>query len=345
MEASLRGLAHHFVTLILLSLLSLTSTSWAQEVLKPYVVTIALFESEAELWLEQTSLTHEVDVSGSFSPLHCNADGTHCLVITGMGTANATATLMALGLSNQLDLSQSYLLVAGIAGVDPKMGTLGSAAWAEWVVDGDLAHEIDSREIPGSWDYPLFHLGCSEPWCEDGWSAGTEVFHLNPALTAQAVRLSQNAKLATNEEATAYAARYPAGSAAREAPTVLQCDSFAASTYWHGKRLSDWAGWWTGQLTKGQGRYCMSNMEDSGVLTALSRLVEAGKVDLERVMVLRTASNFDQPYPGQSAQESISAGSGGFMPSIQNAYRVGSLVTRHILGNWPTWQEGVPELP
>ena len=42
-------------------------------------------------------------------------------------------------------------MVAGIAGIDPEDGATGSAAWAEWVVDGDLGHEIDAREIPSDW--------------------------------------------------------------------------------------------------------------------------------------------------------------------------------------------------
>ena len=332
-------------TLAVLLALLLSASGLAQGLLAPRVLTVALFDAEADLWLERANLSRTVAVPGSFSPLRCNPVGTHCLVVTEMGTANATATLMALGLSERLDLRSSYVLVAGIAGVDPKMGTLGSAAWAEWVVDGDLAHEIDPRELPANRDYPFSRLGCAAGWCDEGWSAGTEVFRLNSALTAQAVRLSRDTELTTSAAATAYAARYPAGLPARAAPTVVQCDSLAASTYWHGARLSDWAGWWTARLTGGRGRYCMSNMEDSGVLTALSRLADAGRADLARVMVLRTASNFDQPYPGQSAQASIRADSGGFGPSIENAYRAGSAVTRYILRNWSSWQNGVPPSP
>lgn len=319
------------------------SIAWAQ-VLHPKVLTVAMFENEASLWLEHEALDQTLDIPGSFSPLYCNASGEHCLVITGMGIANASATIMALGLSEALDLTQTYLLVAGIAGVPPSLGTLGSAAWAEWVVDGDLAHQIDAREMPETWEYPYFHLGCSEPWCEEGFAAGTEVFHLNPVLTEWAYRLSQGVELATNSDAQAYAAHYPEGSAARELPSVLKCDSLAASTYWHGTRLSEWASWWTEQWTDGQGTYCMSNMEDSATLTALTRLAELDKVDLERVMVLRTASDFDQPYPGQTAQESIRATTGGFMPSIKNAYRVGNAVAQHILENWDEWRGGVPAL-
>jgi purine nucleoside permease len=52
---------------------------------------------------------------------------------------------LALGLDQRFDLSHAYWLVAGIAGVDPHQATIGSAVWAHYLVDGDLAHEIDAR--------------------------------------------------------------------------------------------------------------------------------------------------------------------------------------------------------
>jgi purine nucleoside permease len=314
------------------------------------VLTVAMFESgeptgdfpgEAQLWIEGEGMSQEYAVPGAFSPVYCNEAG-HCAMVTGMGTANAAASLMAVGLNPQFDLTQAYIVVAGIAGTPPDDGTLGAAAWAEWVVDGDLAHEIDAREMPETWDYPLFRLGCGEPWCEQGWASGTEVFHLNPDLTEWAYQLSKDVELFDSEGAPAYRANYPEDLPAREAPFVTKCDSFAAGTYWHGALLSAWAEWWTDQLTGGQGNYCMTNMEDSGTLTALSRLADAGLVDLERVAVLRTASNFDQQYPGQTAAESVRAENDGFMPSIENAYRAGSALTRHIMENWDEWQDGVP---
>ncbi len=117
-----------------------------------------------------------------------------------------------------------------------------------------------------------------------------------------------------------------------------------AASDWHGEILLDWAEWWTKQFTSGQGNYGMSNMEDTGTLTALSRLAAAGRIDLDRVMVLRTASDFDQPYPGQTALQSLQADSGGYMLAIQNAYRVGSVVAQHIITHWDEWKDGVPPL-
>jgi purine nucleoside permease len=102
--------------------------------------------------------------------------------------------------------------------------------------------------------------------------------------------------------------------------------------------------WWASQWGGGQADYCMTEMEDSGTLTALSRLTDADRVDMDRVLVLRTASNFDRPYPGQTAAESLAADSGGFGPSTQNAYLVGSVVSDYIIANWADWQAGVPPL-
>ena len=316
------------------------------------VLTVAMFEigemtgdfaGEAQLWVENEGLDEVIEVPASYSPVYCNADD-HCLVVTGVGIANAASTIMAVGLSEALDLSQAYILVAGIAGVDPADGTLGSAAWAHWVIDGGLTHLIDAREMPSAWDFPYFRLGCSEPWCEDGWSYGVEAFQLNPDLAEWAYRLSQGVALEDNETAQAYRANYPEDLPASAPPSVIRCDSFASSTYWHGKLLSGWANWWAGQWSEGLSNYCMTEMEDSGTLTALARLAQAGRVDLNRVLVLRTASNFDQQYPGQTAAESIRAENGGFVPSVSNAYLVGSAVVDHIIANWDEWQDGPPPL-
>ena len=307
------------------------------------VLTVAMFKAgdlpgaspgEAQLWIEGEKLNQVIEVPGSYSPLYCNAAKDHCLVITGMGKANAATTIMAVGLSDQVYLTRTYILVAGIAGIQPDDGTIGTATWAEWVVDGDLACEIDAREMPANWSYPYYRLGCDKPWCADAWTAGTEVYHLNPSLAEWAYRLSKDVELADSEEARAYRLHFPEGTAARRAPFVTKGDILTSDTYWHGKMLSDWSEWWTEQFTGGQGNYYMMAMEDTGTLTALSRLAAAGRVDLNRVMVLRTASNFDQPYPGQTTTQSIQADCGGYMLAIQNAYRVGSVVAQHIISHW-----------
>ena len=89
--------------------------------------------------------------------------------------------------------------MAGIAGVDPEDASLGSAAWAEWVVDGDLGYEIDAREIPKDWKTGFVPLRKSVPYELPGHPTSRAVFHLQPALVNWAVRLTQNVALQDTE--------------------------------------------------------------------------------------------------------------------------------------------------
>ncbi|MDP9607254.1 Purine nucleoside permease (NUP) [Variovorax sp. NFACC28] len=74
----------------------------------------------------------------------------------------------------------------------------------------------------------------------------------------------------------------------------------------------------------------------------MKRGASAGLLDLRRVAVLRTASNFDRPHPGQTAYASLSAESGGFPISTANLLIAGRPLVDAIVGNWPAWSAGVP---
>src|ERR1700675_1852812 len=156
------------------------------------VVVVAMFErgadtgdqpGEYQYWVERSKLDRVIPFPQGYHDLRMNSNGV-LGTVTGVGTAKAAASIMALGLDPRFDLRKSYWLVAGIAGIDPADGSLGSAAWAEWVVDGDLAHEIDAREIPSDWKTGYVPLRRSVPF-EQPHQAATdqgEVYHLNAAL-------------------------------------------------------------------------------------------------------------------------------------------------------------------
>ena len=57
------------------------------------------------------------------------------------------------------------------------------------------------------------------------------------------------------------------------------------------KWAEDWVRYWSG----GASQYYTTTCEDSGIMRALTNLANARKIDLNRVLVLRTASDFDQP--------------------------------------------------
>ena len=69
--------------------------------------------------------------------------------------------------------------------------------------------------------------------------------------------------------------------------------------------MQQWARDWVKYFTGGQGTYAICGMEDTGTLQSLTFLANAHKVDLNRVLVLRTASNYDVPRNGLTATESI----------------------------------------
>ena len=128
----------------------------SEALIEPKVVIITMFErgadsgdaaGEFQLWNERQALT-EVLESGAHHHYHYTADTGVLGIVTGIGTAKAAASVMALGMDPRFDLSKSYWMVAGIAGFDPEDASLGSVAWAEFLVDGDIAHHIDAREKP-----------------------------------------------------------------------------------------------------------------------------------------------------------------------------------------------------
>ena len=133
---------------------------------------------------------------------------------------------------------------------------------------------------------------------------------------------------------------------ARRPPFVLKGDTISSMTFWHGKLLSQWANDWVKYHTGGKGNYVTCAMEDTGTLQALTFLARAGRVNLNRVLVLRTASNFDQQRPGITAAESLAETRIGqysaYLPALDAAWRVGRVVVEEITGNWTKYRDKEP---
>ena len=336
------------------ALFALIGTSAAEPSIPVKVVVVAMFErgadtgddpGEFQYWVEREKLDRVLPFPQGYRALRMNSQGV-LGIVTGVGTARAAASIMALGMDPRFDLTKAYWLVAGIAGVDPADATLGSAAWAEWVVDGDLAHEIDAREIPPGWKTGYVPLRRSVPYelPRNNQDSG-EAYHLNPALVRWAFQLTRNVPLVDTDAMRRERALFPEANA-RRAPFVLKGDTLSASTFWHGKLLNQWANDWVRYQTDNRGNYVTTAMEDSGTLQSLTFLAHAGRVDVNRVLVLRTASDFDQPPPGVSAAESLARTKIGvytaFLPALEAAWRVGHLVVRNLTENWERYRDKLP---
>ena len=342
--------------LLFLTARSLSSSPETAPPLPIKVVIVAMFEAgedtgdrpgEFQYWVERYSLPEKIPFQHGYRDLRYNDRGV-LGVVTGIGTARAASTIMALGMDPRFDLRNAYWLVAGISGVDPADMSLGSTAWAEWLVDGDIAHQIDIREAPEDWPTGYVPLRKSVPYerprQEDDEGA---VYRLNASLTEWAYQLTKDTLLEDNEELKVLRSRYVNFVNARRPPFVLKGDNMASSTFWHGALLTQWANDWIKYWTGGEGNFVTAAMEDTGTHQSLNFLAQAGKVDPLRLMVLRSASNFVMPYEGLTAAQSLAGekkdkGYSAYFPALENAYRVGSRVVNELVENWDMHENNVP---
>jgi purine nucleoside permease len=323
--------------------------------LRPRAVIVAYFEigadtgdrpGELQYWVERDRLDRSIQVPGMSRPVRANADGSEIAVAVGPGNINPAVNLMALGNDSRFDLRSSHWLVNGIAGISPADGTIGSAIWTDFVINGDLAKEIDPREKPASWPDGFLSLDGATPsdpkgsgWEDDvrSWS-GTDahanrrgnVIRLNLALLDWAFQLTRNTALPEDKDMRKLRAQYVDYAGTAKGPTIQKGANLATEIFWHGKLMDAWAHRWVEFETDGVAHLGTTAMNDTGTLLALHALTLEGKADWNRALLLRTASNFDMPPPGNSAAENLQSERHGsyaaYLPALEAAYTVGHTV-------------------
>jgi purine nucleoside permease/predicted cupin superfamily sugar epimerase len=377
-EKSMRKLIFKRLTIfniVVLSLLLMTSCQDNSELsqtdvtspIEIKVVVVTMFEigadegdkpGEFQLWKAGQKLDTCLPFAVSHHDICINTKTGVMGIVTGMGTAKAASAIMALGLDPRFDLTHSYWLVAGIAGFDPADASIGSAAWATWLLDGDLAHQIDSRETPGSWSTGYFPLFTTDPLQKNltidpnklnkhGQSSNGEVYQLNEHLADWAYTLTKDVELNDYPVMQTLRDKYIGYPNAQKLPFVLKGEHMAASTFWHGKLLNEWANNWTHYWTAGQGNLVSSGMEDTGSYQSMVYLDNVNKVDKSRFMVVRTGSNYSMPPPDLTAIENLRLESGengyaGMQSALESAYLVGSKVVDTIVANWSQYKGTMP---
>jgi len=308
------------------------------------VVIVAMFErgadtgdtpGEYQLWVEREHLDQIIPLPAGYHHARLNKDGV-LGILTGVGTAKAAASVMAVGLDPRFDLSKAYWLIAGIGGGDPADVSLGSAVWADHVLDGDLAYEIDARQIPENWPTGYVPLRKATPYEEPvRTELEGELYTLNPHLVGWAFRLTKDTPLPDSDSLRTSRARFAGFPNALKSPFVACGDTLSSSTFWHGSKMDEWANAWTRYYTGGRGNYVIAAMEDSGTMQALTFLSQAGRVDLQRVLVLRTVSNYDREPPGTTVADSLKALASGnysaYFLALEVAQTVGDKVVRDIV--------------
>jgi purine nucleoside permease len=316
------------------------------------VVVISMYEigdiagdkpGEYQFWVEREKLSRIYPLDTVPYDPRMNEEGVMGFC-TGPGVAMAATSILALGLDERFDFSKTYWIVSGIAGGDPEDVSLASGAWANWVVDGEMFHSIDSREAPADWPYGIFPTDGKRPNERgDGWTYGHMAFKLNPTLVEWAYQLTKNTELMDTPALAKFRNQFAGFPNATKPPFIMKGDSMGANTYWHGERLNNWANDWIKLYTDGEGNFAMTNQEDNGTLLALTKLSETGRVDLDRVLVFRTASNYSRQPPGKGADWSTTTpypDSG--VPALETCDRAASRVVHTLVEGWDEYEEAIP---
>jgi purine nucleoside permease len=172
-----------------------------------------------------------------------------------------------------------------------------------------------------------------------------QVYQTNRELMLWAYGLTKITPLQDSDHLKEIRARYD-GAATHNPPQVLLGDEVSSSTYWHGKLMDAWATHWMSYFTNGEGRFATTAMEDTGTLQSLQYLAKAGKVDWQRVLVLRTVSNYDQQPRGVDAASSLAnqriGQYGAYLLSLESAYTVGHAVVSELIRSWDKYGAQIP---
>jgi purine nucleoside permease len=306
---------------------------------------------ELTRWVTNFALPDIIEFPQGYRHLRYNPRKKVLGLVTGMGPLRAASSITALGSDPRFDLRNTYWVVAAIAGIDPNRASVGCAAWAKFVVDGDQAYEIDAREIPSNWSTGYIPTGRNEPFQPPvpmpGSTVPNQLFPLNPSLVNWAFELTKGINLPDDANLRKVRARYVGYPNALKPPFVMIGDTLSAGTFWLGGRFNAWAEGWVNYFTMGAGNFVTSAEEDAGVMQALTFLSQAGKADLKRVLILRTASDYVMPPPGETVatflkREATADGLSGFDEALNAAYIVAGPVVEEISRNWRRYQKQPP---
>lgn len=282
-----------------------------------------------------------------FPNVHCTSDASVCQLVTGEGEINAAGSALALVLAPEFNLTQTYFFLAGDGGINPKIGTLASVAFAQFAVQVALQYEFDARERPDGFSTGYVPQGAVTLEDYPAYIYGTEVFQLNDALRQRALEFARTATLQDSPSAQAYRQLYADVAEygpALALPSVLSCDTATSDVWWSGSLLGSAFENTTRLFTNGSATYCTTQQEDNAVLESLLRGHIAHRLDFSRVISMRTGADFDRPPPSMTASENLFHGQGaGYGAAVRNIYLAGIKVVQGILDGWDdTFAVGIP---
>ncbi|OAG78307.1 Purine nucleoside permease [Acetobacter malorum] len=327
--------------------------------LEPKVIVVAGWENgadtgdapgEYQFWVERLHMDKRVPVTGIPTQiLRSNKDGVYGLVLK-----DGVTDLAALALDPHFDLHHTYWLFTGISGVNPNVASAGSVAWARWVVDGDALREIDDRTIPKGWPYGLYAIGAEKPNTlpsdPNHYGSVTDVeeltkaYPLNRGLEQWAYTISRTVPLRDDPALAERRTQWTGYPNAQKPPAILEGETLGALRYWHGAERNTWAEDWVRLWTRNQGQFVMTNEESQTNQVEMRVLARFGAIDPQRIMVLRSGSNFSMPPPHMSITQSMGDEGPGQVVAFDNNERAGAPVIAELVAHWDRYRTHIPSV-
>jgi purine nucleoside permease len=218
--------------------------------------------------------------------------------------------------------------------------------------DGDALREIDDRTIPPGWPYGLWAIGASRPnalpdnpnhyGSVTNVAQLTKAYPLNAALERWAFARTRGIALADSPVLRARRAAWNGFPQAMRPPFVLEGETLGSLRYWHGAPRTRWAEDWVKLWTQGRGTFVMTNEESQTNQRAMREFAAQGLVDPQRIMVLRSGSNFSQPPPGVPVTASIGDEAPGQLAAFDNNERAGAPILDELLAHWSRYRDHIP---
>jgi purine nucleoside permease len=167
------------------------------------------------------------------------------------------------------------------------------------------------------------------------------VWRLDPGLTRWAFQMTRDRALPDSPVLAKARAGFASEPTSQGPPHVFIGASLGTVRFWHGDRRTQWARDWVKTWTDGQGALAMSDGEDQAVLDTLALFAKEGRVDIRRVLVLRTASNYSREGDGQV--QTVEFADGGLEAGVEAAWRAGSPVVKALVAGWDRYATTIPQ--
>ena len=238
------------------------------------------FPGEAQYFYEEYfdgGETYEIVGSLDQGKLYCK-DGV-AMYVVGQGKVNAAINTAAVLSDQRFDFSNAYILAAGCGGAAAGYGIFGDVFVISAVVDLDLGHWADSRELGDSKGLTWFH---------DESYDDIAAVRMNESLTDRVFELVKDVQLETTENTVNYLVNeYPGEAWANRPPQVMRGTSVTSDRYWKG--TYDHRNVLLVTETYGcKDPYAITEMED----IATAQTVKSFGL-LDKLIILRVAVNLD----------------------------------------------------